>query len=186
MKNQLRIIGGNWKRRQLPFASIEGLRPTPDRVRETLFNWLMWDIQNAQVLDLCAGSGALSFEALSRGASQVVMIEPDRTQAKFLTDNLQLLRVSSQHAKLKIATAQQVLPTLKEQFDLVFLDPPYSLNLWEQLAYLADPSIKAKAFIYVEADRDLTQLTLPATWKLIKETKAGTVRAGLFQKIPEA
>ena len=186
MKNQLRIIGGNWKRRQLPFASIEGLRPTPDRVRETLFNWLMWDIQNAQVLDLCAGSGALSFEALSRGASQVVMIEPDRTQAKFLTDNLQLLRVSSQHAKLKIATAQQVLPTLKEQFDLVFLDPPYSLNLWEQLADLADSSIKAKAFIYVEADRDLTQLTLPATWKLIKETKAGTVRAGLFQKIPEA
>ncbi|CAM2977967.1 16S rRNA (guanine(966)-N(2))-methyltransferase RsmD [Acinetobacter celticus] len=186
MKNQLRIIGGNWKRRQLPFASIEGLRPTPDRVRETLFNWLMWDIQNAQVLDLCAGSGALSFEALSRGASQVVMIEPDRTQAKFLTDNLQLLRVSSQHAKLKIATAQQVLPTLKEQFDLVFLDPPYSLNLWEQLADLADSSIKTKAFIYVEADRDLAQLTLPATWKLIKETKAGTVRAGLFQKIPEA
>ena len=185
MKNQLRIIGGNWKRRQLPFASIEGLRPTPDRVRETLFNWLMWDIQNAQVLDLCAGSGALSFEALSRGASQVVMIEPDRTQAKFLTDNLQLLRVSSQHAKLKIATAQQVLPTLKEQFDLVFLDPPYSLNLWEQLADLADSSIKTKAFIYVEADRDLAQLTLPATWKLIKETKAGTVRAGLFQKIPE-
>ena len=186
MKNQLRIIGGNWKRRQLPFASIEGLRPTPDRVRETLFNWLMWDIQNAQVLDLCAGSGALSFEALSRGASQVVMIEPDRTQAKFLTDNLQLLRVSSQHAKLKIATAQQVLSTLKEQFDLVFLDPPYSLNLWEQLADLADSSIKTKAFIYVEADRDLAQLTLPATWKLIKETKAGTVRAGLFQKIPEA
>ena len=65
MKNQLRIIGGEWKRRQLAFASIEGLRPTPDRVRETLFNWLMWDIQNTQVLDLCAGSGALSFEALS-------------------------------------------------------------------------------------------------------------------------
>ena len=83
MKNQLRIIGGNWKRRQLPFASIEGLRPTPDRVRETLFNWLMWDIQNAQVLDLCAGSGALSFEALYCGASLVVMIEPDRTHVKF-------------------------------------------------------------------------------------------------------
>ena len=83
MKNQLRIIGGDWKRRQLPFASIEGLRPTPDRVRETLFNWLMWEVQNAQVLDMCAGSGALAFEALSRGAASVVMIEPDRTQAQF-------------------------------------------------------------------------------------------------------
>ncbi|MFD1437642.1 16S rRNA (guanine(966)-N(2))-methyltransferase RsmD [Acinetobacter terrae] len=182
MKNQLRIIGGEWKRRQLAFASIDGLRPTPDRVRETLFNWLMWDIQNSNVLDLCTGSGALSFEALSRGASQVVMIEPNRTQAAFLTDNLQLLKVTSQHAKLKVATAQQVLPTLKEQFDLVFLDPPYSLDLWEELAQLADPLIKDKAFIYVEADRDLNQLKLPSSWQQIKQTKAGTVRAGLYQK----
>lgn len=182
MKNQLRIIGGEWKRRQLAFASIDGLRPTPDRVRETLFNWLMWDIQNSNVLDLCAGSGALSFEALSRGASQVVMIEPNRTQAAFLTDNLQLLKVTSQHAKLKVATAQQVMPTLKEQFDLVFLDPPYSLDLWQELAQLADPLIKDQAFIYVEADRDLTQLKLPSTWQQIKQTKAGTVRAGLYQK----
>ena len=182
MKNQLRIIGGEWKRRQLAFASIDGLRPTPDRVRETLFNWLMWDIQNSNVLDLCTGSGALSFEALSRGASQVVMIEPNRTQAAFLTDNLQLLKVTSQHAKLKVATAQQVLPTLKEQFDLVFLDPPYSLDLWEELAQLADPLLKDKAFIYVEADRDLNQLKLPSSWQQIKQTKAGTVRAGLYQK----
>ena len=182
MKNQLRIIGGEWKRRQLAFASIDGLRPTPDRVRETLFNWLMWDIQNSNVLDLCTGSGALSFEALSRGASQVVMIEPNRTQAAFLTDNLQLLKVTSQHAKLKVATAQQVLPTLKEQFDLVFLDPPYSLDLWEELAQLTDPLLKDKAFIYVEADRDLNQLKLPSSWQQIKQTKAGTVRAGLYQK----
>ena len=142
----------------------------------------MWNIQNSNVLDLCAGSGALSFEALSRGASQVVMIEPNRTQAAFLTDNLQLLKVTSQHAKLKIATAQQVVPTLKEQFDLVFLDPPYSLDLWQELAQLAEPLIKDKAFIYVEADRDLTQLKLPSSWQQIKQTKAGTVRAGLYQK----
>ena len=172
MKNQLRIIGGEWKRRQLPFASVDGLRPTPDRVRETLFNWLMWDIQNTQVLDLCAGSGALSFEALSRGAAHVIMIEPNRNQAEFLTNNLQL----------KIATAQQTLPTLKEQFDLVFLDPPYSLDLWQELAQLADPLIKDKGFIYVEADRDLTQLKLPSSWQQIKQTKAGTVRSGLYQK----
>ncbi|MFV5503826.1 MULTISPECIES: 16S rRNA (guanine(966)-N(2))-methyltransferase RsmD [unclassified Acinetobacter] len=184
MKNQLRIIGGDWKRRQLPFASIEGLRPTPDRVRETLFNWLMWEVQNAQVLDMCAGSGALAFEALSRGAASVVMIEPDRTQAQFLTQNLELLKVTKTRAQLKVATAQQVLPTLQTQFDLVFLDPPYSLNLWETLAAQANHLIKDNAYIYVEADRDLQSLKLPASWRLIKNTKAGMVRAGLYQKIP--
>ena len=184
MKNQLRIIGGDWKRRQLPFASIEGLRPTPDRVRETLFNWLMWEVQNAQVLDMCAGSGALAFEALSRGAASVVIIEPDRTQAQFLTQNLELLKVTKTRAQLKVATAQQVLPTLQTQFDLVFLDPPYSLDLWETLAAQANHLIKDNAYIYVEADRDLQSLKLPASWRLIKNTKAGMVRAGLYQKIP--
>ncbi len=160
MKNQLRIIGGDWKRRQLPFASIEGLRPTPDRVRETLFNWLMWDVQNTNILDICAGSGALAFEALSRGASKVVMIEPDRSQAQFLTQNLELLKVPKSRAQLKVATAQQTLATLKEQFDL----------------------IQNNGYIYVEADRDLNLLKLPASWVQVKNTKAGTVRAGLYQK----
>lgn len=182
MKNQLRIIGGDWKRRQLAFASINGLRPTPDRVRETLFNWLMWDVQNAKVLDICAGSGALSFEALSRGATSVVMIEPDRTQAQFLSQNLELLQVTKARAQLKVTTAQQALQTLKDQFDLVFLDPPYSLDLWTSLAELADPLIKPEGLIYVEADRDLNTLQLPSSWQLIKNTKAGTVRAGLYQK----
>ncbi len=181
VKNQLRIIGGEWKRRVLPFADIEGLRPTPDRVRETLFNWLMWDIQNTKVLDLCAGSGALSFEALSRGARYVVMIEPNLKQAKFLKDNIQLLKV--ENCQLKIQTAQQALSNLNEQFDLVFLDPPYSLNLWEELAQKTDPYLSNDALIYVEADRALNQLNLPATWQLQKQTKAGVVQAGLFKKI---
>ncbi|MEB3767776.1 16S rRNA (guanine(966)-N(2))-methyltransferase RsmD [Acinetobacter sp. MD2] len=180
MKNQLRIIGGEWKRRVLPFANIEGLRPTPDRVRETLFNWLMWDIQNAMVLDICTGSGALGFEALSRGARELVMIEPDPTQAKFLQQNLKLLNIAN--CKLYISIAEKVLPRLNQQFDVVFLDPPYALNLWHELAVLADPHIKAAGFIYVEADRDLQQLQLPATWQLMKQTKAGIVHAGLFQK----
>ena len=182
MKNQLRIIGGEWKRRQLAFASIEGLRPTPDRVRETLFNWPMWDVQNSKVLDLCAGSGALAFEALSRGAAQVVMIEPNRTQAEFLQQNLELLRVTKAQAQLKVSTAQQALNSLKGQFDLVFLDPPYSLDLWEELSHLSDPLIAENALIYVEADRDLNILKLPNSWQKIKDTKAGTVRAGLYRK----
>lgn len=180
MKNQLRIIGGEWKRRQLPFARIEGLRPTPDRVRETLFNWLMWDIQNAQVLDLCAGSGALAFEALSRGAASVLMIEPDPTQARFLKDNMQLLQ--AQNCELKVATAQQVLANLTQTFDLIFMDPPYRLDLWQELAEQADPLLAPNGLIYVEADRDLNQLKLPASWQQIKITRAGTVHAGLYQK----
>ena len=180
MKNQLRIIGGEWKRRMLPFASVNGLRPTPDRVRETLFNWLMWDIQNAQVLDLCTGSGALSFEALSRGAAHVTMIEPNSNQAQFLKDNIRLLK--AENCQLKVMTAQQALVGLNTQFDLVFLDPPYGLNLWQELAEKADPLIKNEAYIYVEADCYLSKLVLPSCWVLMKETKAGAVRAGLYQK----
>lgn len=180
MKNQLRIIGGEWKRRQLSFAPIDGLRPTPDRVRETLFNWLMWDIQNAVVLDVCTGSGALGFEALSRGAAQVVMIEPDHSQAKFLKDNIQLLK--AENCQLYSNTAENVLPKLNQEFDLVFLDPPYSLDLWQNLADLADVHLKNQGLIYVEADRALSSLKLPVTWQLLKQTKAGQVQAGLFQK----
>jgi len=180
-KNQLRIIGGEWKRRVLPFANIEGLRPTPDRVRETLFNWLMWDIQNTKVLDLCAGSGALSFEALSRGASHVIMIEPNHIQANFLKNNIQLLK--AENCQLKNQTAQQALSELNEQFDLVFLDPPYSLNLWEELATKVDQLLKNNALVYVEADRALHSLNLPTTWQLQKQTKAGVVQAALFQKV---
>lgn len=182
MKNQLRIIGGEWKRRVLPFADVDGLRPTPDRVRETLFNWLMWDVQNANVLDLCTGSGALSFEALSRGAAHVTMIEPSHVQAKFLKDNLQSLKADN--FKLHVSTAQQAIRSLSlDHFDLVFLDPPYSLNLWQELAAHVDPLIKNNGLIYVEADCPLFKLELPTSWKLVKETKAGAVKAGLFKKL---
>lgn len=182
MNNQLRIIAGKWKRRQLDFANVDGLRPTPDRVRETLFNWLMWDIQNADVLDVCAGSGALSFEALSRGANAVVMIEPNREQTAFLQKNLKLLQV--ENATLMVTTAQKALNQLAQsaqRFDVVFLDPPYSLNLWQELAMFIQPVLKPNAFIYVEADRALHLLGLPPEWKMIKESKAGKVYAGLFQ-----
>lgn len=182
MNNQLRIIAGQWKRRQLDFASIDGLRPTPDRVRETLFNWLMWEIQGAKVLDACAGSGALAFEALSRGASHVSMIEPNAQQVAYLKKNLQLLKV--ENAQLYADTAQKTLSKLpKQHFDVVFLDPPYSLNLWQTLAQQIQPLLKNHALIYVEADRAFTQLALPSEWQLIKETKAGKVFAGLFKNL---
>ncbi len=108
------------------------------------------------------------------------MIEPDSTQAKILKQNIQLL--NAQHCELKVATAQHILPKLNQQFDVVFLDPPYALELWQELSILIDPLLKDQAYIYVEADRDLRQVQLPASWQLVKSTKAGTVRAGLFQK----
>lgn len=181
VKNQLRIIGGVHKRRQLNFANIDGLRPTPDRLRETLFNWLMWDINGAKVLDLCAGSGALSFEALSRGAKSVCMIEPNLDQVKFLKQNLALLNI--ENAKVYASTAQQALAKINESFDLLFLDPPYSLNLWQELSQLADEKLNENAFIYVEAERPLESLNLPKTWQQIKYAKVGIIHAGLYQKL---
>jgi 16S rRNA (guanine966-N2)-methyltransferase len=180
-KNQLRIIGGVHKRRQIAFANIEGLRPTPDRLRETLFNWLMWDIEGSKVLDLCAGSGALSFEALSRGAKSVHLIEPNLEQLKFLKKNLVLLNI--ENAKVYASTAQQALAKINESFDLLFLDPPYALNLWEELSQLVDEKLNENALIYVEADRPLDSLNLPKTWQKIKNSKVGIIYAGLYQKV---
>lgn len=180
--NQVRIIGGEWKRRLISFETLDGLRPTPDRVRETLFNWLMWETTGKQVLDVCAGSGALGFEALSRGAAHCTFIEPHARQSIQLQHNLQKLQATN--AQVIAKTAEAALPLLRQQFDLVFLDPPYSLDLWEALALLIQPHLVANAKIYVEADRPLAQLTLPANWQLLKQTRAGKVHGGLYQHTP--
>ena len=182
--NQVRIIGGEWKRRLIRFEVVNGLRPTPDRVRETLFNWLMWDVAGAHVLDTCAGSGALGIEALSRGARHCVFIETDRKQAEQIRANLLQLQCTTgevMHAKAEQALTQLPESVRSAGFDLVFLDPPYSLNLWSSLASLIDPLLNPAAKIYVEADRPLQQLQLPAHWQLLKETRAGQVYAGLYQ-----
>jgi 16S rRNA (guanine966-N2)-methyltransferase len=179
--NQLRIIGGEWKRRLIRFESVQGLRPTPDRVRETLFNWLMWNIGGANVLDLCAGSGALGLESLSRGAAHCVFIETDRKQALTLSNTLADLGAKARASVLH-NSAQQAITRLSGPFDVVFLDPPYALNLWTELAMACEPLLSPHAWIYVEADRALDSLDLPATWQLHRHTRAGTVYAGLYQR----
>lgn len=179
--NQLRIIGGEWKRRIVRFESVQGLRPTPDRVRETLFNWLMWHTAGVHVLDLCAGSGALGLEALSRGAGHCVFVELDRKQAQTLNQTLTDLQATSRATVIN-RSAQQALTQLTGPFHLVFLDPPYALNLWTELADACEPLLSPKAFIYVEADRPLDTLTLPPTWHLHRQTRAGSVYAGLYQR----
>lgn len=177
--NQVRIIGGRHKRRQVSFLDIDGLRPTPDRLRETLFNWLMSDMLDAVVLDVCAGSGVLGFEALSRGAKSVVMIEPSK-QAGELSKNASVLGVQSQFTLLH-ANAEQALPTLTTPFDVIFLDPPYDLDLWQPLLDLiiTHGLYHADTLIYSESNRPLTEVfTTPI--ELIKSTKIGQIHAGLF------
>ncbi len=187
--NQLRIIGGTWKRRVLRFEAVDGLRPTPDRLRETLFNWLMWDMAGRRVLDVCAGSGALGFEALSRGAAHATLIEPHRAQAQRLRDNAALLHAQA-HTTVLAQTAQAALPALLkarqatgEKVDGAFLDPPYRLNLWAELATALTPLLADGAWVYVEADRPLDTLGLPDLWTLQKQARVGQIFAGLYRHL---
>lgn len=179
--NRVRIIGGQWKRRLVQFESLDGLRPTPDRVRETLFNWLMWEMPNARVLDLCAGSGALGIEALSRGAAYCSFIEPQRKQADRLRSELLQLGATASQFEVLNLSAQQATTLQHDQYDLLFLDPPYALNLWQALAAQYANRLSPAAWIYVEADRALDTLGLPADWQLHRQTRAGGVQCGLFR-----
>lgn len=157
---QLRIIGGQWRSRRLRFPAIDGLRPTLDRIRETVFNWLQFDVEGSRVLDAFAGSGALGFEALSRGAKEVIFLEKHPAAALQLKDNLQLLE--ARNAQVWAGDALLWLEQNPEPFDLVFLDPPFHKNLLQ-------PAIDALrllpgALIYVEHEASL-QPQWPANWQ---------------------
>jgi len=174
--NQLRIIGGRLKRTKLSFPSVTGLRPTPDRIRETLFNWLQSDIYNARCLDLFAGSGALGFESISRGAEFVAMVEKDPAAVNSINKNLNRLNIANavvyrQDAKEFLQKNQQ-----SASFDIVFLDPPYGstiltdcMTLLEQEKWL---SPEAKIYIEVSSAGDIC---LPPNWILHKQNKSGQV-----------
>ena len=179
--SQVRIIGGKFKRRQLPFIDIDGLRPTPDRLRETLFNWLMADTLNARVLDMCAGSGVLGFEALSRGATHTTFIEPNHAQAIILRQSADNLKLSNSQFHIINTTAQNALPTLSEPFDIIFIDPLYILNLWQTFIMLIKQYNLAhtNTQIYIESDRPLDDICHNLT--PIKNTKVGQVYAGIFE-----
>ncbi|MDO5652441.1 MAG: 16S rRNA (guanine(966)-N(2))-methyltransferase RsmD [Moraxella sp.] len=178
--NQVRIIGGQLKRRQLSFIDTDGLRPTPDRLRETLFNWLMGNTQDAKVLDVCAGSGVLGVEAISRGAAHATFIEVNATQAKLLQSNLDTLNISTQ-CSVHQGQAQAILPTLNTAFDIIFIDPPYALDLWQILLELI---IKykchhANTLIYLESDKPLDDIIASFSLNAHKSAKIGQVYAVL-------
>jgi 16S rRNA (guanine966-N2)-methyltransferase len=176
---QIRIIGGQWRGRKLPVPNSEGLRPTTDRVRETLFNWLAPVIRGARCLDCFAGSGALGLEALSRYAASATLLEYERPVAQQLEKNLALLKGEGQviHTNTLHWLAGNGQP-----FDVVFLDPPFrkgllaeSVILLEQRGWLAD-----EAWIYVEAEAESAAADVPATWTLHREKIAGQVAYRLY------
>lgn len=186
--NQVRIIGGQHKRRLLTFVDAQGLRPTPDRLKETLFNWLTGYLTDAKVLDACAGSGALGFEAVSRGAKTAILIEPNLAQAQMLKQNAKLLRLSD---KLTIVSTDAIsaLNTMHDTFDIIFIDPPYALNLWQPILknLLDNALIHTDSKIYLEADKPLHSILdddTSAKFTLIKSTKVGQAMAYLLTPAP--
>lgn len=176
---RIRIIGGAWRGTKLSVSAFEQLRPTPDRIRETLFNWLQNVISGAVCLDLFAGSGALGFEAASRGAARVVMVEQNRQQAANLQRQADALQ--AEMVEVVQADAIQWLETARPDFDLVFLDPPFGADLLARtLPLLAQKRLlRRNGLVYVEAETGLT--VDPNGFEISKQKHAGQVQYMLLQ-----
>ncbi|MGR8952275.1 MAG: 16S rRNA (guanine(966)-N(2))-methyltransferase RsmD [Gammaproteobacteria bacterium] len=182
MVNKIRIIGGSWRSRQLRFDDAPGLRPTPARVRETLFNWLQYDIAGSRCLDLYAGSGALGFEAASRGAKEVVQVESDAGACRNLRANAAALGANGN--RIVEMEVERFLAGKAAAFDLVFLDPPFAKNLAAAACNRLEHNgwLAKNAKIYVETEAGFELAGLPGTWQLLKDKTAGEVRYRLFER----
>jgi 16S rRNA (guanine966-N2)-methyltransferase len=180
---EVRIIGGAWKRSKLPVANKPGLRPTPDRVRETLFNWLGQDLTGWRCVDAFAGTGALGFEAASRGAKEVLLIEQDAeliARLKQIKDVLKAEAVQVQRGD-GIATLQARLGV---SVDLIFLDPPFDANLFEVALQAAARAVSMRGYIYLEAPAQWTEASLaPMGLAVHRYLKAGSVNAHLLRRV---
>ena len=171
--DSVRIIGGAWRRRVLRFADVEGLRPTPDRVRETLFNWLGQDLSGLSCLDLFAGSGALGFEAASRGAARVLMVERSAAAVAALRANAE--RLGAERVEIMRADAVKFASSLTRaasRFDVLFLDPPYRQGWIERLAPMLPGLLAEGGWLYVEAE---TALEACGSWRTARCGRAGQV-----------
>lgn len=195
LKQQLRIIGGKWRGRTIRFPDLPTIRPTPDRVRETLFNWLQHHIQGACCLDLFAGSGALGFEALSRGAAQVTMVDQSARVIEHLRSCCQHFKIPRVSLKIprsppasrplcqrgqSVAIVQAKIPEqirlIRGEFDIVFLDPPFHQDLVESCCNKLSNLLNEHALIYIEVESARRDLQLPETWRIIRDKQAGQVR----------
>jgi len=178
---KLRIVAGSLRGSKLAVPDKAGLRPTPDRVRETLFNWLAPVIGGARCLDLFAGTGALGIEALSRGARSCMFVESDRALARLIAENLARLKVGN--AEVMADEAEAMLGGSALAFDVVFMDPPFGADLWNDSAHRLESGgwLSGDAWIYVESPAD-AELALPPTWMLHREGRAGGVRFALYRR----
>jgi len=178
---RIRIIGGHLRNSRLNVPDLPGLRPTAERVRETLFNWLAPTIAGVRALDLCAGTGALGIEALSRGAASVQFVEPERATADALRSNL--ARLKAEGGEVAAMEAAHFLQGAPRPFGLVFLDPPFALQLWGPLAQQLEQGgwLAEAAQVYVESPRGLA-FALPSSWVLHREGHAGEVHYALYRR----
>jgi 16S rRNA (guanine(966)-N(2))-methyltransferase RsmD len=174
---EVRIIGGQWKRSKLPVPDLPGLRPTPDRIRETIFNWLGQTLDGWRVLDAFAGSGALGFEAASRGADSVVMIEREAA----LVDSLRASQKRLQAAAITLhrANALNWMTACSDRFDLVFLDPPFADDLFDRALAAAVPLVAEGGLIYVESPHEIAP---PAGFTAWRQGRAGAVHYQLLRR----
>ena len=180
---QVRIIAGQWRGRKLPVSDIQGLRPTTDRNKETLFNWLMHDLQNARCLDVFAGSGGLGLEALSRYADHCDFIEKDELAARQLTANLRTLNAPGQVYK---GDALSLLKTCTQAYDIIFIDPPFAQNLVQPALdiIVQRELIKPNGLIYIEQESNASLPTLPPGFHLIKQKLLSQLSFGLIEAQP--
>lgn len=183
-KQQIRIIAGKWRSRQIRFPNIDGLRPTGDRIRETLFNWLAADIPGSRCLDLFSGSGALCFEALSRGAGQCLALEKHPQAIDCLTESKSLLGASG----LTIAhkdSLKYLQQAPDNPFDIVFIDPPFDLDLINEVCALTEQNgwIASGGAIYCELPAQQNNFTPPSNWQVARNKQSSGVNYILFRRI---
>lgn len=179
---RVRIVAGKWRSRLLDIADVPGLRPTSERIRETLFNWLAPVIQGARCLDIFAGTGALGLEALSRGAAEVVFVEKSPVAAATLREHIAMLNASEAAVNETDASDYLRRAPLGE-FDIVFLDPPFAADVHEDLCRLLveEQVLSKNAWIYLEEDRAKPAAVIPKGWQIMKTGLAGNVRYSLVQ-----
>ncbi|KTD98378.1 16S rRNA (guanine(966)-N(2))-methyltransferase RsmD [Pseudoalteromonas sp. H71] len=180
----IRVISGQFRGRKLPVKDVQGLRPTTDRIKETVFNWLMQDTRDANVLDCFAGSGGLGFEALSRFASNATFLELDPSAAKQLEQNISTLKLINAQVKHINSLSFLEQKNINTPFDLVFVDPPFRKNLAQTSCNLLEINnwLNEDALIYVEVESDLNTFNIPTNWLLIKEKKSGQVFSRLYRR----
>jgi len=183
MKNRLRIIAGDWRSRQIFFPDASGLRPTPSRVRETLFNWLRDDIVGARCLDLYAGSGALGFEAASRGAASVVFVDSNPDVCAMLRDNIDRLN-ARRMAVEQVATSHFLSQPAQRGFDLVFIDPPFRRRLIPDCCCHLERNgwLARNVKIYVESECEPALSGMPEQWTVLRSKRAGDVCYRLYSR----